>query len=217
MKPILITVILFGGVLGSCSSHVEQPALDFNPVAQSSKDPTSEASPVIPYDEMLRQVAGLAKQAGIANLKDAKLSDAQTEIRIWKGFGLVYPRCFILAVSNGIPTATFTAPRVKANKAVFRNGKAVYANTPLNAPRSGWDNLFAYLKEHGIESTINLALDKHYMPYPDAEDLVLEMKNASHYTMVYYIDSTTTADGKKAFGICQKMETEFDIHLGCQL
>jgi hypothetical protein len=35
--------------------------------------------------------------------------------------------------------------------------------------------------------------------------------------MVYYIDSTDTADGKKALGICQKMETEFDIHLGCQL
>jgi hypothetical protein len=217
MKPILITVILFGGAIGSSSSHVEQPALNFKPVAQSSKDPTREGLPVIPYDEKLRQVAGLAKQAGIANLRDAKLSDAQTEIRIWKGFGLVYPRCFILAVSNGIPTASLTAPRVKGTKAVFRKGKAVYANTRLNEPCSGWDNLFAYLKEYGIGSTIDLALDKHYLPYPDAEDLVLEMKNSSHYSMVYYIDSTTTADGKKAFGICQKMETEFHFHLGCQL
>src|SRR2546425_1235674 len=113
MKLILrMTVVVIGSVLGSCSSDDKQQVLDSNSVAQTSKDPTTEGLPGIPYDEMLRQVAGLSKQAGIANLKDTKLSDAQAEIRIWKGFGLAYPRCFILAISNGIPTASFRAPKV---------------------------------------------------------------------------------------------------------
>jgi hypothetical protein len=210
-----MTVVLFGSVLGSCSPDERQQALDSHPVAPSSPEASLGGLPQIPYDEMLRQVAGMSKQAGIANLKDTKLSDVQTEIRMWKSFGLAYPRCFTLAISNGVPTASFTAPRVSGAKAVFRNGNPVYANIRLKPPHSGWDNLLAYLKDHGIGSSIDLVSDKRFMPYPDAEELVLEMKNASQYTMVHYIDSTATADGKKAFGICQKMETEFDIRLGC--
>ena len=169
------------------------------------------------YEEMLPKMAGLSKQASIPNLKDVSLSDVQTEIRLWKAFGLLYPRCFVLKIDNGNPAASFVYPKVVGNKAVFHKGNPVYINAPLNAPHSGWENLLGYLKQNGLDSTIRLALDKRYMPYPDAEELVLEMKTGSRHTMPYYIDSTVTADGKKAFGICQKMETEFDIHLGCQL
>jgi hypothetical protein len=55
------------------------------------------------------------------------------------------------------------------------------------------------------------------MPYPDAEELVLEMKTGSHHTMAFYIDSTGTPDGKKAFAICKKLQNEFDIQLACKL
>jgi hypothetical protein len=220
MKIILTAaiVVILGSFLGPCSSNDKQSfsTPNYNSATLSSKDSTSEGLPPIPYDEMLREVAGLSKQAGIANLKDANLRDAQTEIRIWKGFGLTYPRCFILGITNGIPAASYTAPKVIGSKAVFHNGNAVYVNTPINAPHSGWDNLFAYLKEHGIGSSVDLALDKRYMPDPDSEELVLEMKNGPRHTMAYYDDSTATADGKRAFAICHKIENEFDIHLGCQ-
>ena len=43
------------------------------------------------YEEMLPRVAGLSKQASIPNLKDINLSDAQTEVRLWKGSGLFIP------------------------------------------------------------------------------------------------------------------------------
>jgi hypothetical protein len=165
---------------------------------------------------MLRQLAGLSKQAGIASLKDANLPAGQTEIRIWKGFGLTYPRCFILAITNGNAAASFLAPSVRGNKAVFRNGNPVYVNTPLNAPRSGWDSFLAYLREHGIRSSVDLAQDKRYMPDPDAEELVLESKNGSRHTMAYYHDSTASVDGKKAFDVCKQLRSEFDINLGCQ-
>ncbi len=212
-------VVLLGSALGSCSSNDKQSTqpIDSNSAAQPSNDSTSEGLPAIPYDEMVRQLAGLSKQAGIPNLKDVELIDDQSEFRIWKGFGLAYPRCFILKIENGNAAASFVSPKVVGAKAVFHKGKAIYVNRPLNAPHSGWDNLFAYLKQNGIDSSIGLALDKRYMPYPDAEELVLEMKTSSHHTMAYYIDSTATDDGKRAFGICQKIESEFDIQLACKL
>jgi hypothetical protein len=211
-------VIILGSFLGPCSSHDKQSLStpNDNSATLSSKDSAREGLPPIPYDEMLREVAVLSKQAGIANLKDANMSDVQTELRIWKGRGLTYPRCFILRITNGIPAASYSAPKVIGSKAVFHKGNPVYVNTSLNAPHSGWENLFDYLKQHGIESSIDLALDKRHMPDPDSEELVLEMKNGPRHTMAYYDDSTATADGKRAFAICQKIENDFDIHLGCQ-
>jgi len=169
------------------------------------------------YEDMLPKVAGLSNQASIPNLKDFSLPDDQTEIRLWKAFGLAYPRCFVLKIENGNPAASFVSPKIVGNKGVFRKGNPVYINAPLNAPHSGWETLLGYFKQNGIESSIKLSVDKRYMPYPDAEALVLEMKTGSRHTMAYYIDSTVTPDGKKAFAICEKVQNEFDIQLACKL
>lgn len=169
------------------------------------------------YEQMLPQLVRLSKQAGIPNLKDVSLSDTQTELRLCKAFGLAYPRCFILKIDNGEPGASFASPKVVGNKAVFSKGNPVYVNAPLNAPHSGWPTLLAFLKENSIDTSINLALDKHYMPYPDAESLILEMKTGSRHTIAHYIDSTATVDGKKAFAVCEKIQNEFDIQLACKL
>jgi hypothetical protein len=166
---------------------------------------------------MLPQVAGLAKQSGIPNLKDANLSNAQTELRLWRGLGLITPRCFVLKIDNGNPIASIATAKIVGNKGVYRNGNLVYANRPLTVPRSGWPTLLEFLRQNGIDRSINLTLDKHYEPYPDAEALILEMKTGSRHTMVYYIDSTVTADGKKAFAVCENIQNEFDIQLGCKL
>ena len=92
----------------------------------------------------------------------------------------------------------------------------IYVNMSLNAPHSGWANLLTYLKESGLDSSINLGPDKRYEPYADATALILEMKTGSRYTMAYYLDSTASDDGKKAFAICEKIRNEFDILLGCK-
>ena len=168
------------------------------------------------YEQMLLEVARLSKEAGIPNLKDANLTDAQTELRVWKGLGVVSLRCFIMKIDNGNPTASFATLKIVGNKGVFRKGNPVYVNTPLNVPHSGWPNLFAYLKQNGIDSSISLATDKRYEPYPDAETLILEMKTGARHTLAYYIDSTVTDDGKKALAVCEKIESEFDIQLACK-
>ena len=211
----LLTMTIFA-LLGSCSFADRQSP---EPLAVNSATPapTDEGLLTMSYEQMLPKVAGLSKQASIPNLKDLSLPDAQTEIRLWKAFGLAYPRCLVLKIDNGNPAASFVTPKIVGNKAVFRKRNPVYINVPLNAPHSGWENLLAYLKQNGIDSTIGLVVDKRYLPYPDAEALVLEMKTGSRHTMVYYIDSTVTPNGKKAFAICENLQNEFDIQLACKL
>jgi hypothetical protein len=65
-------------------------------------------------------------------------------------------------------------------------------------------------------SSIELTLDKTYVADPDGETLILEMKNGSRYTMVYYADSTTSVDGKKAFAIWKRAFSDFDVNAGSQ-
>jgi hypothetical protein len=213
MKTVLTLIVV--GLLASCSAtYTQSPAT----VAVNSPTPTTnEGFPPLSYEQMLPELAHVSKQAAIPNLKTLNLSDSQTELRLWKAFGLAYPRCFIVKIDNGNPTASFATPKIAGNKGVFRKGNPVYVDTPLNAPHSGWPRFLAFLKENDIDTSINLALDKHYEPYPDAEALILEMKTGSRHTMVHYIDSTVTTDGKKAFAVCDKIQNEFDIQLACKL
>ena len=169
------------------------------------------------YERMLPELAHISKQVGIQNLKTAKLSESQTELRLWKALGLAYPRCLVLRMDNGNATAFFLFVKIAGNKTVFYKGKPVYKNISLNAPHSGWSNVLAYLSQKGIDSSINLALDKREELYNDAESLILEMKTGTRHTMAHYVDTTISDDGKKAFAVCAKMQKEFDLQLACKL
>src|SRR5437867_3199188 len=98
-------VILLGSITGPCSSEDKTPVLSSS-ATPSLKEQDNGGLPTIPYDEMLVRVAGLSKQAGIPNLKDSKLPNGQIEFRVWKGFGLTYPRCFIVTITNGKAVAS---------------------------------------------------------------------------------------------------------------
>ena len=211
MKTILTLHVI--ALLVSCSPTGRPVPVVLNSSTQAATD---KGLPPMTYEQMLPHVARLSKEAGIPNLKDVKLSEAQTELRLWRGLGLVFPRCFVLKIVDGNPAASFLSVKVIGNKGVFRKGKPVYMNTPLNEPHSGWANLLGYLKENGIDSSITLAVDKRYEPYPDAESLILEMKTGSRHTLVHYIDSTASDDGKTGFAICEKIRNEFDLQLTCK-
>lgn len=212
MKTIL--TLMVATVLGSCfpSQRPVPPAIG----SPTQSEPEQGVSPMT-YAQMLPHISRLSKEAGIPNLKNANLSVAQTELRLWMGLGLITPRCFILKTDNGKPSASFVSSKISGNRAVFHKGKLVYLNKALNGPHSGWPNFLAYLKQNGIESSIELAPEKRYEPYPDAEVLILEMKTGSRHTLAHYIDSTVAKDGKKAFAVCEKVQNEFDINLGCKL
>jgi hypothetical protein len=212
MRIVFIAIIV--GLLAYCSaSNRKSPA---SIQVSSSPAQTDDGLPPMSYEQMIPELARLSKQAGVANLRALGLTDSQTELRLWKAFGLVYPRYFVLRIENDNASASFVSPKVIADKAVVNKGNPVYVNTPLKAPRSGWSNLLTYLRQNGIDSSINLTLDKRCHPYPDAEALILEMKTGSRHTMAHYIDSTVSDDGKKAFAICEKIQHEFDIQLACK-
>ena len=204
-------VVLLGIAIQLCSAEDKRQVVNSTSTALQEFD----GSPPIPYDKMLLMVANLSKQTGVANLKDTKLRDGQTEIRIWIGFGLITPRCFMIAIRRGRASASFLTVRVRGNKAVYRNGDFVYINPPVKAPRSGWGSFLAYLKQHGIGTSIELALDKREIVDEDSEELVLEMKSGSRHAMAYYNVSTASVDGKKALEVCQQIRNEFDVNLGC--
>ena len=104
MKVILTVtiVILLGGVTGSCSLDNKQQVRGSNSATPSPTGPDGEGLPTPSYNEMLRHVAELSKQAGIANLKGTTLPDGQTEIRIWKGFGYQIAHGLLHGVADSV-------------------------------------------------------------------------------------------------------------------
>ncbi len=223
MKVILLAsiLIMIVSLLGQCSTSTQEPnpqsSVNSIGTPSPSKDSDSEEGlPAIPYEKMLEMIAGLSKQAGISNLREAKLADSETEIRIWKAFGLAYPRCFILNIQKDASNAFILAPKVMKGKAIFdRKGEPIYIKTALESPRSGWEEVISYLKEQGIDSSVKLSLDQRYVPEPDAEEIIIEVKTGSQYSMVHYIEFTESKDGKKALNICQRIENEFGKKIGC--
>jgi hypothetical protein len=209
MKTIFTLIVV--GLLVSCSEIKGQ-----SPPPPNAISATDESFPPMSYEQILPEMARLSRQVGIQNLKTAKLSDSQTELRLWKAFGLAFPRCFVLRIDNGNATASFLSLKIVDNKRVLYKGKPVYNNINLNTPPSGWSNLLAYLNQNGIDSSIKLVLDKREELYNDAESLILEMKSGSHHTLVHYVDTTRSNDGKKAFAVCGRIQKEFDVHLACK-
>src|SRR5712691_2642870 len=48
------------------------------------------------YEAMRSMIKRQSLIAGLKNLGESASTHSETEIRIWVGFGLAYPRCFIL-------------------------------------------------------------------------------------------------------------------------
>ena len=199
---VISTLILVGNIGGHNTSR--------------AKDATQEYLPKSLYDDMSRQIAHFSNQAGLINLRSKSLSNSTTEIRIWKGGGLLYPRCFILKFQKRSRDAYLVAPKVVNNRAVYRSqNQVIYLQTLMENPRSGWESVVEYLNSKGLDDPIGLTLDKTFEPDPDQEAIYLEVRSGRRYTMVFYLDSTKSQDGKKVFDVCHKIENEFAKRIGC--
>ncbi len=147
----------------------------------------------------------------INNLRD-EVSDAETEIRIWVGFGMLYPRGFIMKVQHGRQEAFYVAPKILGNKA---DGKVKMTKVSLESPKAGWNEFAEFVKKQGIDSPMKLSLDDQHVPDPDEESIVIEVRSHGTYQMVFYALSTENEDGKRALQVCRRIEQEFGIPLGC--
>jgi hypothetical protein len=147
----------------------------------------------------------------INNLRDS-VSDAETEIRIWVGFGMLYLRCFMMKELNGRREAFYIAPKTNGDKT---EGEVPMTKLSLGSPKSGWNEFAEFIKKQGVDSPMKLSLDAKYLPDPDEESIAIEAKSHGNYEMVFYTLSTKSEDGQKALQVCRKIEQEFGIKMGC--
>ena len=167
------------------------------------------------YESVLLLLDRESQKLGIPSLRTRK-PDSGNEIRVWIGFGLAYPRCFIFERQQERREATFVGPRVTDGRAAKdTKGKVLLVKSPVGVPRSGWSEFESFLKQMGIDSPISLAVDKQYVAVPDAETNVIEIRSQNAYSMVFYSLYTKSEDGLKALEVCRKIEEEFGITMGC--
>ena len=141
---------------------------------------------------------------------------AETEMRILVGFGLIFPRCFIVIEKNGEHRASFmTAKMIGTKAAMDEKGDLIPSKIPLAAPTSGWDQFDKFLKTQGVESPLKLSLDQKLEPDPDEELITIETRSGSEYSMVYFSPNTKSADGRRAWQACERIEREFGVQIGC--
>ncbi len=163
------------------------------------------------YEAMLIAIKGESAKLGMSSLRDS-LNVPGTEVRVMVGFGLAFPRCFILRNSNGKYEAFFVTAKIVGGKAAMdRNRRILSTRIASPAPASGWDEFDRFLKDQGIESPIKLSLDDRYTPDPDQETIVVEVKTGSVYSMVFFFSNTESEDGKKAWAVWAKIRREFDL------
>src|SRR5713226_7348715 len=116
------TIVALASLSNQCSRHSKE----------MNSEPNQSASPSIEKsvsDDVKRKkilqgqveaIQGAIKRESlklkIDNLRD-DVSDAETEIRIWVGFGVLYPRCFIMREQHGRQEAFYIAPKISGSKA----------------------------------------------------------------------------------------------------
>ena len=156
----------------------------------------------------------LAEESQNLNLKNLSESDAKDEVRLWVGFGLITPRLFVLRREDGIEKATYYSTEPNPDK-TLRPQTGIKVVLPLESPKSGWKNFRTFLKNNGVDAPLKLTSDVESLIDPDSEAIVIEVKSARGYEMVFFPKSTKTADGQKALGVCHQIESEFNVRMGC--
>lgn len=167
------------------------------------------------YNGILAMLKEESINSGIPNLRDVT-AGPQTETRMWVGFGLAVPKCFILSNRSDENAAFYVGPKVVGNRAVLdAEGKVLITKTTLPAPKSGWDDFERFLKSRGVDKTLRLAPVKEPTADVDVRYIVIEVKSGDSYSMVFYSLSEESGDRPKALEVCQRVEQEFGILMGC--
>jgi hypothetical protein len=149
-----------------------------------------------------------AEKLGLKTLNDP-MADYSSEIRVWVGFGIVYPRCFILRRTAGKQEAFFMTYEILGS-----NKKVKVSKTVLKPPRSGWSEFERFLKVQGIDFPIKLT--SQLSPDPDVQIIVVQTGSKDVYSMVYFSLNGDSQDFQRVQAVCEKIEDEFEIVMGCK-
>ena len=204
----LVALFTFG-----CQSTQTLQRPESNPARQTPSETHSSSSSTFSRDEdysLQKELRKAAAELHIDNLIDSS-SVAEDEIRIWVGFGLSYPRCFILRQTNGKSKAF----HVTVTTVSGTTGAATPVTSILGAPKSGWEEFERFLRSKGIESPLHLEREHDYVPSPDGEIIALESKSVAGYSMVFYHLDNESAEALKAISVCRRVEEEFGVTMNC--
>lgn len=165
---------------------------------------------------MLMKLKDDSLKLGVENLKESG-TRGETEIRIWVGAGIMYPRLFILKARGGDYQARYVAPRRPEDEAAGTAGEqGATVRTDLYEPPSGWVGFDSFLRERGVGLPMTLSPDAKRTPEVDGGLVVLEAKSGGRYGMVFYYLNTQSEDGRKALEVCRRIEQEFFVKMGCE-
>jgi hypothetical protein len=166
------------------------------------------------YQVMGTEIKRASEKLAVENLRDS-IHD-KDEIRVWVGFGLTYPRCFTLRFVQEERQATYLTIRTVRRGAALEKVEGVVTKTPLDIPKSGWDEFEKFLKSQGIDSPIRLSRESsQFIPSPDVQIIAIEVKYGAAYSMVFFNLDNKAEDAQKALSVCRRIEQEFTIEMYC--
>ncbi|HEX5704336.1 MAG TPA: hypothetical protein VFX97_14125 [Pyrinomonadaceae bacterium] len=198
-------VLTFAPAVGRVDAELLTTAQAMQSAGRGNLDPDSQID--------IYQRA-LAEESADLNLENLSKSRSKDEVRLWVGFGLITPRLFVLRREGGIEKATYYSTEPNPDKTA-RPRTGIKVVLPLESPRSGWKDFRTFLKQNGVGAPLKLTSDSESLIDPDSEAIVIEVKSARGYEMVFFTKGTKTADGRKAVGVCQQIESEFKVRMGC--
>ncbi len=209
------TVLILVAVSLACS-HSSQSVETATPAPSPTPDQRLKRSIEEQSQSTTRGIARLANDLRVPNLKDVK-NHRGTEFRLYIGFGLFFPRCFIYRSLDNKREALLIDAKVRNNKAVFDStGKIQPETKVLAGPVSGWESFEKALADNGVGYTISLKFDVYDIVDPDEGSIVLELRSEQGYSAVSYTSDNDSEDSKKARRICELVEKEFSVKIGCK-
>ena len=221
LAAVIIALVVFVSWWSQCSSNSksDSKAISSNNSANQKPSPDvgekREKELRSQYEAMKNDIRRASRKLGIENLSDSS-SGTTDEIRVWLGFGLIYPRCFILTNVQGARQARYLAPKVVGGRTKSdKKGDVVFAKNVVGTPKSGWDKLDGFLREQGIDSSIKLAAESQHTIDPDEQVIAIEVRSGSTYSMVFFHSGNEGMDAQKALNVCRRLESEFNVKMDC--
>src|ERR1700738_2075851 len=191
LTALIIAIVVFVFCWSQCSSNSKSDSKAISSNNSANQKPSPDVSEKgekelrSQYEAMENEIRGASRRLGIENLSDS--SGSVDEIRVWLGFGLIYPRCFILTNVQGVRQARYLAPKVIGGRAESdTKGDVVFVKNVVGSPKSGWDKLDGFLREQGIDSPIKLAAESQHTIDPDEQVIAIEVRSGTTYSMVFF-------------------------------
>jgi hypothetical protein len=178
--PATAIVVLASLVSGACV-RLSPSNVNVDPTPHPSARTNVNRRPaIIPANEdplIIAELERFASRASVKNLKDKKLKEQDTELRIWVGFGAGTTRGLLLTDQGGTYTGVYIPPSREDSGSVKPRSVA---------GRGGWVDVWRTLEENGFFDLPDDSVVGTVEPFQDSDVLFVEFKKGSAYRTFSY-------------------------------